>query len=240
MAVQINQYTGSFEDKVDSAYFSRQNINLINLLNAVSFSHDENVDVRNSGEVPERYHETLKAMLRYDFLMYRYDTYSNSRSNKNTAPMPLSWSRYVYTFNYVQPAPDSNAAPAPVTAAEPKPVDIPAEVKKSNIQLINVFTDSMSLFFYDNGEVDNDTITVSVNGVVVAADVRLDITPYELKLAFKPGEKSIDVTISANNLGNIPPNTAYLKVTAGDMVHRLYVFSTKEVNAVVRILNLKE
>ncbi|MEQ1800050.1 MAG: hypothetical protein ABL872_18985, partial [Lacibacter sp.] len=98
----------------------------------------------------------------------------------------------------------------------------------------------MSLFFYDNGEVDNDTITISVNGVVVAADVRLDITPFELKLAFKPGEKSIDVTISANNLGNIPPNTAYLKVTAGETVHRLYVFSTKEVNAVVRILNLKE
>ena len=240
MAVQINQYTGSFEDKVDSAYFSRQNINLINLLNAVSFSHDENVDVRNSGDVPERYHETLKAMLRYDFLMYRYDTYSNSRSNKNTAPMPLSWSRYIYTFNYVQPAPDSSATPAPVTASEPKPVEAPAEVKKSNIQLINVFTDSMSLFFYDNGEVDNDTITISVNGVVVAADVRLDITPFELKLAFKPGEKSIDVTISANNLGNIPPNTAYLKVTAGDIVHRLYVFSTKEVNAVVRILHLKE
>lgn len=240
MAVQINRYTGSFEDKVDSAYFSRQNVYLINLLNAVSFSHDENIDVRKSSDVPERYHEILSAMLRYDFLMYRYDTYSNSRSNKNTAPMPLSWSRYVYTFNYLQPAPDSVVTSAPVPASEQKPVEAPAKVKGSNIQIIKVYTDSMSLFFYDNGEVDNDTITVSVNGVVVAADVRLDITPYELKLAFKPGEKSIDVTISANNLGNIPPNTAYLKVTAGDMVHRLYVFSTKEVNAVVRILNLKE
>ncbi len=240
MAVQINRYTGSFEDKVDSAYFSRQNVYLINLLNAVSFSHDENVDVRKSSDVPERYHETLKAMLRYDFLMYRYDTYSNSRSNKNTAPMPLSWSRYVYTFNYLQPPPDSIATPVPVPAAEQKPVDAPAEVKGSNIQVIKVYTDSMSLFFYDNGEVDNDTVTISVNGAVVATDVRLDITPYELKLAFKPGEKSIDITVSANNLGNIPPNTAYLKVTAGDIVHRLYVFSTKEVNAVVRILNLKE
>ena len=179
-------------------------------------------------------------MLRYDFLMYRYDTYSNSRSNKNTAPMPLSWSRYVYTFNYLQPPPDSIATPVPVPAAEQKPVDAPAEVKGSNIQVIKVYTDSMSLFFYDNGEVDNDTVTISVNGAVVATDVRLDITPYELKLAFKPGEKSIDITVSANNLGNIPPNTAYLKVTAGDIVHRLYVFSTKEVNAVVRILNLKE
>lgn len=240
MAVQINRYTGSFGDKIDSAYFSSQNINLINLLNAVSFSHDENIDVRKSSEVPERYHDILKAMLRYDFLMYRYDTYSNSRSNKNTAPMPLSWSRYVYSFNYVQPAPDSSAMPPSVPATEQNPVDVPEETKGSNIQIIKVYTDSMHLFFYDNGEVDNDTITISVNGVVVAADVRLDITPYELKLAFKPGEKSMDITVSANNLGNIPPNTAYLKVTAGDMVHRLYVFSTKEVSAVVRILNVKE
>ncbi len=240
MAFQINRYASNYQEKVDSLYFSRQNINLINLLNAVSFSHDENVDVRKSNDVPVRYHETLKAMLRYDFLMYRYDTYSNSLSNKNTAPMPLSWSRYVYTFNYIQPAPDSSIS-KPLPVPEQKPVEAPAEVKESsNIQIIKVYTDSMNLFFYDNGEVDNDTITISVNGVVVAADVRLDITPYELKIAFKPGEKSIDVTVSANNLGNIPPNTAYLKVTAGDMVHRLYVFSTKKVNAVVRILNLKE
>jgi hypothetical protein len=240
MAFQINRYTSNYQEKIDSAYFSGQNVYFINLLNAVSFSHDENVDVRKSIDVPERYHEILKAMLRYDFLMYRYDTYSNSLSNKNTAPMPLSWSRYVYTFNYVQPPPDSSMSPVILTP-EKKPVSPPAEVKESsNIQVINVYSDSMHLFFYDNGEVDNDTITISVNGNIVAAGVRLDSKPYELQIGFKPGEKSMDVTVSANNLGDIPPNTAYLKVTAGDRVHRLYLFSSKKVNAVVRIINLKE
>lgn len=240
MAFQINRYANNYQEKVDSGYFNGQIVYLINLLNAVSFSHDENVDVRNAADIPKRYHETLKAILRYDFLKYRYDTYRNSLSNKNKAPMPLSWSRYVYRFDYVQPPVDSMVS-AEEIPEEKKPVQTPIEVKKtSTIQEIEVFSDSMHLFFYDNGEVDNDTITISINGIVVASNVRLDTSPFELKIGLKPGERSIDLSVSAVNLGTIPPNTAFLKVVSGDIVHRLYLFSTKQIDAVVRIFNRKE
>jgi hypothetical protein len=240
MAFQINRYANNYQEKVDAAYFNTQIVNLINLLNAVSFSHDENVDVRKPSDIPARYHETLKAILRYDFLKYRYDTYRNSLSNKNKAPLPLTWSRYVYRFDYVQPPVDTVAS-APEIPEEKKPLETSAEVKKaSNVQIIEVFSDSMHLFFYDNGEVDNDTITISINGIVVASNVRLDTSPFELKIGLKPGETSIDLSVSAENLGVIPPNTAFLKVVSGDIVHRLYLFSTKQVDAVVRIVNRKE
>ncbi len=241
ISYQINRYISNPEEKVDSVYFSRWIVKLTNMLNVVSFSHDENVDVRKNKEIPERYHADIKAMLRYDFLMYRYDTYRNSLSNKNTSPMPLSWSRYVYYFKYQLPEKDSIAAP--VTQSELK-IETPAPVEKetisSNIQTIKVYADSLSLFFYDNGEVDNDSITISVNGIVVAQGVRLDSEPYELKLGFAHGEKMKEVTVSANNLGRVPPNTAYLKVTADDIVHRLYLFTTQKINAVIQILNSKE
>ncbi len=237
ISVQINRQQNDYTDKVDSVFFSTESVNLINLLCAVSFSHNEQIDVREKSNLPQRYHQTLQSILRYDFLMYRYDTYRNSSSNKNTAPMPLSWSRYVYTFKYELPPPDSASAPS-ITI---KPAESIAEEKKEFIiQTIKVHTDSLSLFFYDNGEVDGDTITISVNGMVVATQVRLDIKPYELKLGFLPNEKTKDVAIAANNLGTIPPNTAYLKVTAGDEVFRLYLFTTKKVDAVVRIINSKE
>ncbi len=240
MAFQINRYLNNYQEKIDSAFFSQQNVAILNLLNAVSFSHDENVDVRKAGDIPQRYHETLKNILRYDFLKYRYDTYRNSLSNKNKAPMSLTWSRYVYTFNYVLPPVDSSMAESLVEEIE-KSNSAPIETKKaSSIQIIEVNSDSMHLFFYDNGEVDNDTITISLNGVVVASNVRLDVTPFELKIGLKPGETSIDLSISAVSLGVIPPNTAFLKVVSGDIVHRLYLFSTKKIDAVVRIVNQKE
>lgn len=240
IAFQLNRYLNNPAEKVDSAYFSRWVVNLTNMLNVVSFSHDENVDVRKKNDIPERYHADMRAMLRYDFLMYRYDTYRNSQSNKNTSPLPLSWARYVYTFKYEMPKPDSTATPP---MQEIKPAEVITEEKEtiaSNVQIIKVQTDSLSLFFYDNAEVDNDTITISINGVVVAPGVRLDSEPFELKIGFSQLEKIKEVTVSANNLGLIPPNTAYLKVTAGDAIHRLYLFTTKKTNAVVRIINQKE
>jgi hypothetical protein len=238
IAFQINRQTSDYSEKVDSAFLSTASIHLINLLCAVSFSHDERIDVRKKDNVPERYHSTLQNILRYDFLMYRYDTYRNSRSNKNTAPIPLGWSRYVFTFEYEMPPPDTSAT-TPNIAQVPAETN-PPKAESFNLQIIRVYADSLSLFFYDNGEIDNDTITIFVNGIVAASNVRLDKEPYELKLGFLPNEKSKDVTIAANNLGTIPPNTAYLKVMAGDQVFRLYLFSTKKINAVVRIINSKE
>ncbi|MBX9784952.1 MAG: hypothetical protein K2X48_16810 [Chitinophagaceae bacterium] len=239
IAFEISRYISDFGEKVDSAYFLKQMTRLIDMLNVVSFSHDENVDVRKQKDIPERYHTSIKQMLRYDFLMYRYDTYRNSRSNKNTAPMPLTWSRYVYTFPYKMPPPDSNMVSMPVTETKP-PVESAEEKEAPSIQIIKVYSDSLNLYFYDNAEVDNDTITISVNGVVTSPGIRLDTEPYVLKLGFAKNEKAKEVVVSANNLGRIPPNTAYLKVTAGEIVYRLYLFTTKKKDAVVRIIHSKE
>lgn len=239
IAFEINRHVSDFGEKVDSVYFLKQMVRLIDILNVVSFSHDENVDVRKQKDIPQRYQASIKQMLRYDFLMYRYDTYRNSRSNKNTAPMPLTWSRYVYTFNYKLPPPDSSNMSMPITEAKP-PAENAEEKETPSMQIVEVYTDSLNLYFYDNAEIDNDTITISVNGVVTATGIRLDAEPYVLKLGFAKNEKAKEVVVSANNLGRIPPNTAYLKVTAGEIVYRLYLFTTKKKDAVVRIINSKE
>lgn len=153
--------------------------------------------------------------------------------------MPLTWSRYVYTFNYKLPPPDSSNMSMPITEAKP-PAENAEEKETPSMQIVEVYTDSLNLYFYDNAEIDNDTITISVNGVVTATGIRLDAEPYVLKLGFAKNEKAKEVVVSANNLGRIPPNTAYLKVTAGEIVYRLYLFTTKKKDAVVRIINSKE
>jgi hypothetical protein len=237
IAFQIKQYINSGRtEEVDSVFFRKKMNDILNIIHAISFSHDMNLNVQNSQDIPERYHAALKAILRFDFLRPRYDLYHNAGGNSSTSAMPLAWCRYVYTFNYIEPKEDSIYTAPP---AEVKPVDAPLIEKEREtviVQTIKVDTDSITLSFYDNAEIDNDTITVLVNGSTVADNIGLGVMPYQLVLKFDQLNREKLVSIFANNLGTIPPNTAYVRITSGDRIYRLYLFSTKKVNAAIKII----
>ncbi len=240
VSFEITQYINSGRtEKVDSVFFRKKMKDVMDLLYAISFSHDMNVNVQNSKDVPDSYHVPLKAILRYDFLRPRYDLYHNAGGNSTTSAMPLAWCRYVFSFTYTEPKDSSFTILVP----EIKPADAPVIEKEREtiiVQTIKIDTDSVTLSFYDNAEIDNDTITILVNGTVSAENIELALKPYELVLKFDTLNKVKLVSLFANNLGKIPPNTAYLKVTAGDRVYRMYLFSTKKVNAAIKIIYQKE
>jgi hypothetical protein len=237
IAFQIKQYINSGRtEAVDSVFFRKKMNDVLNLIHAISFSHDMNLNVQNNQDIPARYHTTLKAILRFDFLRPRYDLYHNAGGNSSTSAMPLAWCRYVYTFKYIEPKEDSIYT-EPV--AEVKKVEAPLMEKEREtviVQTIRVDTDSVVLSFYDNAEIDNDTISVLVNGTTMAENIELKLTPYQMVLKFDQLNKEKLVTIFANNLGTIPPNTAYVRIVSGDRLYRLYLFATKKVNAAIKIV----
>ena len=104
------------------------------------------------------------------------------------------------------------------------------------IQEILVDTGDIRLDFYDNGEIDNDSVSVMVNNKVVLSNEKLGIKPITLVVRMEDSKQMQEVIMKAENLGSIPPNTALLIVTAGKKRYKLYLTSTDKRNAAVRFI----
>lgn len=88
--------------------------------------------------------------------------------------------------------------------------------KKNILKTISITQPVFQLDFYDNGEIDGDSISVFYNNKLVLSHKRLSDKAVTLKLALNPEVKENIVTMYADNLGTIPPNTALMVVTDGD------------------------
>ena len=101
---------------------------------------------------------------------------------------------------------------------------------------IKVDTGTIRLDFYDNGEIDGDSITVLVNKRVVLTHQRLTAKPITAYIKIDPQNTFQEVEMVAENLGSIPPNTALLLITAGEKRYRLFLSSTEAKSAMVRFV----
>jgi hypothetical protein len=100
--------------------------------------------------------------------------------------------------------------------------------KKNVLKTISISQPTFHLSFYDNGEVDGDSITVFYNGKVVLANKKLSDKPISLTLTLDENVKENTITMYAYNLGAIPPNTALMIVTDGTKRYEVRIESDTE------------
>lgn len=93
---------------------------------------------------------------------------------------------------------------------------------------IKVDTGTIRLDFYDNAEIDGDTISVTVDNQTVVSHQRLGIKPITVNIRIDLTRTIHEVVMIAENEGSIPPNTALLLVTAGSKRYRLFLSSDDE------------
>lgn len=116
---------------------------------------------------------------------------------------------------------------------------LPASLTKRKAELvkeIKVDTGNIRIDFYDNGQIDGDTISVYANNMPVVSNKRLTSQPISMtvKIDFKRTEQ--EVIMVGENLGSIPPNTALMIVNAGEKRYQLYLTSDEQKNAMVRFI----
>jgi len=115
-------------------------------------------------------------------------------------------------------------------------LDRVVESEFNHIKEIRVDTGIIHLDFYDNGEIDGDTISVLLNNKVLVANQRLALKPISVDVKVDLEHTEQEITMVAENLGSIPPNTALLIVTAGKNRYQLYLTSSGQKNAQVRFI----
>lgn len=101
---------------------------------------------------------------------------------------------------------------------------------------IKVDTGTIRLDFYDNAEIDGDSITVRVNNITVLSHQRLSAKALTTHIRVDLNNPFQEVEMIAENLGSIPPNTAILIITTGEKQHRLWLNSSETKSARVRFV----
>ncbi|HUR67191.1 MAG TPA: hypothetical protein VMZ03_12650 [Chitinophagaceae bacterium] len=116
---------------------------------------------------------------------------------------------------------------------------LPPSLTKRKAELvkeIKVDTGTIQIDFYDNGQVDGDTISVYANGMPVVSNKMLTTKPVSIKIKIDMKRTEQELIMVGENLGSIPPNTALMIVNAGDKRYQLYLTSDEQKNAMVRFI----
>jgi hypothetical protein len=93
--------------------------------------------------------------------------------------------------------------------------------------------DSVELRFYDNAEVDGDSISLFLNDKMLFTHIRLSDKAYTIKLPVKDLDGRNELTMVAENLGSIPPNTSYMVAIVGDKRYEAQLASTENSSAMI-------
>lgn len=187
---------------------------------------------------------------------------AKQKTPSNTKQNPISSATKPSNTPKIKPGAENNLVTTPKISipsnssviAEPKKNDTisskPKEltVKKSTVipkvlierennlvRTIQTDENSIQLDLYDNGTIDHDSISVFHNNVQVVKNGGLGYTPITLKFKMSKEDPRHEFIMVAENMGEIPPNTALMVITAGKKRYEIFLTSTEERNAKVII-----
>jgi hypothetical protein len=127
----------------------------------------------------------------------------------------------VHNFSFIKTKPVKHAnnynLKKETTGIIVKPPLKPTERKIQKISEIDFSSDSLLLSFYDNGTIDGDTVTILLNGKILAEKLGLKGNAFKITIPtsdLRSGD-SLLLVMQAESLGLIPPNTGLLIIQDG-------------------------
>ena len=138
------------------------------------------------------------------------------------------------------PAPIITKDTIPSKAKEPIISKVPVpkvllERENNLVKTIQTDEELIQIDLYDNGTIDHDSISLFHNNKQVIKNGGLSYTPISLKIKCTKDDHRHELIMVAENLGEIPPNTALMVITAGKKRYEVFLTSTEEKNAKVVI-----
>jgi hypothetical protein len=143
--------------------------------------------------------------------------------------------------NSTKPLVENKKMPSSIAVQSAVPADIVKiknDFKKRKLlvsQQIEVSSDSVRLSFYDNGEIDGDSISVFLNGKLIVAHQGLLERAFNVYVQLDSNLDVNEVSMFAENLGKYPPNTALMVISDGDKRYETYLSSDFSGNATIRL-----
>ncbi|MEO7310328.1 MAG: hypothetical protein ABIX01_08030 [Chitinophagaceae bacterium] len=123
-------------------------------------------------------------------------------------PVQSVFKRLVETF--------SNTADSIVKAQNPsvkETATLPGTIETLIEHTLTIPEADVTIDLYDNGTIDGDIVTVLINDRVVSQHEKLGIAPISIKIKKEDLAATTTIIMQAENLGDIPPNTALMLIT---------------------------
>lgn len=92
----------------------------------------------------------------------------------------------------------------------------------------------VKLVLWDCGVEDNDTVSINLNGQWILNRFRLTNDKQEIAITLNPGENQL--TLLANNLGDIPDNTAAMAIKENGVEQKATLSSNMQTNGTLKLL----
>lgn len=131
----------------------------------------------------------------------------------------------------------SNTPPPATKPTDDKKTDnAAADFEKRAIKdskTIQVKNNKVTVDVYDDGEIDNDIVSLYFNRALLVNKKSLTANPYSFTLNIEPG-KTNELILFAENMGTIPPNTALMIINDGTSRHEVRLSADLKNNASVR------
>jgi hypothetical protein len=119
---------------------------------------------------------------------------------------------------------------------------LPAVLKSRTNELLKTLTvnhSNIELRIYDDGAIDNDTVSVYYDNKLIVSKARLTDQPITVGITVEPSGHPHQLVMVAENLGDIPPNTSLLVVQDGEKRYEERIISTEQKNVVINFLYKK-
>ncbi len=108
--------------------------------------------------------------------------------------------------------------------------------KKTFALEIPVRGDSIELRFYDNAQIDGDSISLFLNNKLIFQNILLSDKAYVIRLDVSTLQEENELVMVAENLGSIPPNTSYMVAIVGEKRYEARLESTEGSSALIRLV----
>ncbi|GAB2815295.1 carbohydrate binding domain-containing protein [Ferruginibacter profundus] len=138
------------------------------------------------------------------------------------------------------PANKTTVVPAVVQKKIMAPVPEVIETRANPVvRQIKTEATELTIELYDNGEIDGDTVSIYHNNELVVNHAGISAKPVSLKIKVDKQQPHHELIMVADNLGNIPPNTSLMIITAGKKRYEIFISSSEQKNAKV-VIDLQE
>ncbi len=137
--------------------------------------------------------------------------------------------------------PEITSPPPPVTKNDieiKQRQDLNFEKRNNTlIKTIELENETFRVDLYDNGDIDGDSISLFFNGKLLLSHKRLSDKAISLSLNTDETRDVNELVMYAENLGEIPPNTALMVVTDGKNRYEVRISSDLEKSGAIRFVH---
>jgi hypothetical protein len=90
--------------------------------------------------------------------------------------------------------------------------------------IVDTYTDTVLVTLLDNGTIDGDTVTLVVNGKIAHSKIGLTDRLRYFRIGMVKGQRN-QIIMYAENLGDMPPNTALMRIYHSGKTELIYASS---------------